>query len=69
MKRYDYTNTIRKQDQRARLKADGGFQLSPINLDAEHGSKLDALVSAGFAPSRAEAVRRMIRETIFENPE
>lgn len=51
----------RVRDSQARTIASGGMRLGLL-LPAETAAALDALVNAGYAPSRSAAVRRAIAE-------
>lgn len=57
---YDKTCTKRQTSYLEKLAETGGRSVR-IDLNGEDLGLLDALVASGFAPTRAEAVRRLIR--------
>lgn len=57
---YDKTSARRQSLYLEKLAETGGRSVR-IDLEGSDLAKLDSLVANGFAPSRAEAIRRLIR--------
>jgi hypothetical protein len=63
---YDKTSTRRQSAHLVRLAENKGKRL-PVDLNAQHIDKLDALVSIGYGASAAAVIRKAIDEAHEKN--